>query len=345
MKYIFLTTLFPALIIFFNTACQKQENSTMTKSPDVKHIEITPIFLGTPTHEYSEFEPRNDKLLESLFEDMAKDGITTILLMGGWEETVYYPSKILKNPSDVDWYAKAFDLAEKFGMEVVLHGVPYKFNNLFTGKEWDPYEELEMEKKIYKELNELFGNRKNFWGWYIPHEAGDRTHRGDIMILLRELPSFLKKMTPNKKVAYAPWFTSKITVGENDATTPELCAANWDSMLKEIDGIDICLFQDTTAPDDEIGEWFAAVAPVFEKHGIELWCVAELFPRFQDKPGIDLFRSVSYEYLMEKMNAASPYVKKFACWEYETHLNPKSKNPGAKELSEKYREWLKSSKQ
>ncbi len=312
----------------------------MLQFSDVKPIELAPLFLGTPTPEYSGFVPRSDKYLEALFENMSKDGIKTILLMGGWEETVYYHSKILKNPSEIDWYAKAFDLAEKFGMEVVLHGVPYKFNDLFTGGKWDPKEELEMEKKIYKELNELYGNRKNFWGWYIPHEAGDRTHRGDIMILLRELPQFLKKMTPNKKVAYAPWFTSRITLGD-EATTPEQCATNWDSMLKEIDGIDICLFQDTTAPEDEIEEWFAAIAPVFKKHGIELWCVAELFPRFQDKPGIDLFRSVSFEYLMGKMKTVNPYVEKFACWEYETHLYPKSKNPGAKKLNEKYREWIK----
>ena len=304
-----------------------------------KSIKITPLFLGPPTHEYPELEPRTDKFLESLFQNMEKDGIKIVLLMGGWEETVFYPSKILNNPSKIDWYAKAFDLAEKHGMEVVLHGVPYKFNNLFTGGKWDPHEEIEVWKKICKELYKFYGNRKNFWGWYIPHEAGDRTHRGDIMVILRELPQFLKKMTPNKKVAYAPWFTSKITVGKKDATTPDQCAENWDSMLSEIDGIDIYCFQDTTAPEDEIGEWFAAIAPVFKKHGIELWCIAELFPRFQNFSETDLFQSISFEYLMKKMKAAAPYVESFGCWEYETHLSPKSSNPGAKELNKKYRLW------
>jgi hypothetical protein len=308
----------------------------MTKT---KSIKITPLFLGQPTPEYSNFKPRTDEFLEELFENMEIDGIKIILLMGGWEETVFYPSKILKNPSKIDWYSKAFDLAEKHGMEVVLHGVPYKFNNLFTGKKWDPHEELEVSKKIYKELFELYASRKNFWGWYIPQEAGDRTHRGDIMILLRELPRFLKKMTPNKKVAYAPWFTSKITVGENDATTPAQCAENWDSMLAEIEGIDICCFQDTTAPEDEIREWFSAIAPIFKKHKIKLWSIAELFPRFQDRPGIDLFQSISFEHLMKKMEAAATFVESFGCWEYETHLNPKSFNPGAKELNKAYRLW------
>jgi len=306
----------------------------------IKPIEVAPVFLGPPTHEYQKFEPITKKKLQTLFENMEKDGIKMVLLMGGWEETVFYPSKILKNPSETDWYSIAFDLAEKHEMDVVLHGVPYKFNNLFTGKEWDPHEELEMEKKIFKELFDLYGDRKNFWGWYIPQEAGDRTHRENIMVILRGLPGFLKELTPNKKVAYAPWFTSRITLGENDATTPAQCAENWDSMLNEIEGIDICCFQDTTAPEDEIGEWFAAIAPVFKKHGIELWCIAELFPRFQDRPGIDLFRSVSFEYLMKKMSAEGPYVENFGCWEYETHLNPDSSAPGAKDLNKKYRAWL-----
>ncbi len=95
----------------------------MTQFSDVKPIEITPLFLGTPTHEYSDFEPRTDEKLKTLFDDMSKDGINTVMLMGGWEETVFYPSKILKNPSKIDWYGKAFDLAEKYKMEVVNIGL------------------------------------------------------------------------------------------------------------------------------------------------------------------------------------------------------------------------------
>ena len=306
----------------------------------MKPIEISPLFLGQPTPEYSDFIPRSDDFLENLFANMKRDGFKMVLPIGGWGETAAYPSKVLKNSTKTDWYAKAFDLAEEYDMQVVLPGVSYKFNNLFiNGEKWEPREELDMLKQVFVELNERYGDRKNLWGWYIPQEAGDRTHRGDIMVILREIPRFLKKITPDKFVAYSPWFTSKITLGD-EATTPEECAANWDSMLDEIDGIDVYAFQDTTAPDDEIEKWFAAVAPVFEKHGAELWDVVELFIRFQDKPGIDLFRSVDFDYLMEKMRAASPYVKNFACWEYETHLFPEAKTPGANILNKKYRKWL-----
>lgn len=331
------------LSISIISACKNMKSISDTKTKDytkVKPIKMTPFFLGKPANEYLSFEPVTDEKIERMFKDMNKDGITMVLLAGGSGETICFPSKTLKNPSKIDWYAKAFDLAEKYDMDVMLPGVSYEYNNLFIGKEWDPNIDLEVNKKLFKELNERYGSRSNFWGWYIPHEAGDRTHRGDIMILLRELPRFLKKLTPNKKVTFAPWFTSRITLGE-DATTPAQCASNWDSMLNEIDGLDICAFQDTTAPNDEIGEWFSAVAPVFKKHGIELWSVVELFPHFQDKPGIELFRSISFPFLMEKMKAAAPYVSNYACWEYETHLNPESKFPGAKELNRKYRKWLK----
>ncbi|MEN8202829.1 MAG: hypothetical protein ABFS28_09560 [Bacteroidota bacterium] len=60
-----------------------------------------------------------------------------------------------------------------------------------------------------------------------------------------------------------------------------------------------------------------------------------------DRPGIDLFRSISPELLFEKMSTVSPYVEKFAMWEYQTHLDPDSEAPGAKELNSAYREWLK----
>ena len=43
----------------------------------------------------------------------------------------------------------------------------------------------------------------------------------------------------------------------------------------------------------------------------------------------------------EKMAAVSPYTEKFAIWEYQTHLDPDSKNPGAAELSKAYRLWVK----
>jgi len=278
--------------------------------------------------------------LEHIFDNMKADGFNTVLLLGGWGEKTYYPSKILKEPSATDWYAIAFGMAAERGMQVVLPGVAYTYNDQFTGGTWNPKLDLEVNKKVYRELNQRYGDRANFWGWYIPHETGDRTHRGDIMVILRELPRFLKELAPDKKVAHSPWFPSRITLGEAEALTPAETAAEWDAILSQIDGIDVFLFQDSTAPLDELAEYYSAIKPVFDRHGVELWAVIELFARFQDRPGIELFESITPELLFDKMDTISPYVRRFACWEYQTHLNPDSKAPGAKELNQAYKKWL-----
>ena len=196
-----------------------------------------------------------------------------------------------------------------------------------------------MNQRICAELYELYGARPNFWGWYIPHETGDRTHRGDVMHILRALPPFLKRLTPNRRVAHSPWFTSQLTVGQ-DATTPSEFAAEWDAMLHDVEGIDVLAIQDSTAPFEEIGAWFRAIAPVAEKHHIELWSVVELFPRDPKTGYPDMTRAIDFNTMKTKMQAAAPYVQNYACWEYQNYLNPHSPLRGANKLSAEYRAWF-----
>jgi len=255
-------------------------------------IEISPLLLGPPTHEYPSEGKMTEKKLSRILDNMKNDGINTVLIVGGFGEKAYYPSKVLKEPSKKDWYAITFEMARERNMQVGLSGISYTYHKQFTGGTWDPELDLEVNKKFFLELNQRYSHFSNFWGWYIPHETGDRTHRGDIMVILKNLPQFLKKLTPDKPVSFSPWFPSRITLGEAEALTPSQTAEEWDAILSQVEGIDIYAFQDSTAPLDEIIDYFAAIKPVFDKHGLELWGVIELFIRFQDRPGIDLFRSI-----------------------------------------------------
>ena len=304
-------------------------------------IHLVPLVFTLPLAEYGGIKnwaldqwPRSQ--VETLFEDMERDGVNKVLLPVCFGKEVFFPSKILTNKLNYDAYGWLFDLARKHGMQVVIPGISYTYHLQFQGKPWDATEDLEMNKKICRELFELYGDRPNFWGWYIPHETGDRTHRGDVMTILRGLPPFLKSLTPDKKVSHSPWFTSRLTLGEQ-ATTPEEFAAEWDAILSEVKDIDIFAIQDSTAPHEEIGEWFAAAAPVFQKHSVELWSDVELFPR---EPSFTMGHAVSFERVREKMEAACPYVAEFACWEYQNYLNPHSPLPGAAELSQAYRDYF-----
>jgi hypothetical protein len=316
-------------------------NSIAQKLTKESHrIEISPLFFGPPTHEYPFEEEMTEEKLSRILDNMKNDGFNTVLIVGSIGEKAYYPSKVLKDPCKIDWYNITFEMALERNMQVALSGISYTYNNQFTGGTWDPNLDLVMNKKIFTELNQRYGHYSNFWGWYIPHETGDRTHRGNIMVILKELPQFLKKLTPDKTVSFSPWFPSRITLGDAEALSPAQTAAEWDTILSEVDGIDLYLFQDSTAPLDELAEYFAAIKPVFDKHNVELGAVIELFIRFQDKPGIDLFHSISPEILFKKMQSITPYTLRFACWEYQTHLDPDSKIPGAKELNEAYNSWL-----
>ncbi len=324
------------LVVLFPTILFAEGN----EKTEINPITITPLFFGPPTHEYPFDGEMTEGELKTIFDNMKKDGIKMVLLIGGWGEKIYYPSKILKEPTKTDWYRIAFEMALERNIQVVMSGVYYTYNDQFTGKgSWNPQKDLEINKKVYTELNERYGHYSSFWGWYIPHETGDRTHRGDIMVILENLPGFLKELTPNKKVAFSPWFPSRITLGE-EGLTPQETANEWDTILNMIDGIDICFFQDSTAPLDELEKYFAAIKPVFDKHEVELSATIELFFRFQDRPGIELFKSISPELLFYKMKTISQFTERFACWEYQTHLYPNSKASGAKELNMAYRNWL-----
>ncbi|HHE73183.1 MAG TPA: DUF4434 domain-containing protein [Chloroflexi bacterium] len=311
------------------------------KHQGTQRIHCTPVVLTFPAPEYEDvarwgIEQWTAEEIERLFTEMERDGINLILPTTGTGDKVWYPSRILQPQAECDWVGRLFDLAAEHGMEVILSGIPYTYHLQFQGQAWDPQADLEMNQRICAELYELYGQRPNFWGWYIPHETGDRVHRGDVMTILRALPPFLKTLTPDRPVAHSPWFTSHLTVGQ-DATTPAEFAAEWDAMLQEIEGLDVLAIQDSTAPFDEIGDWFEAVAPVCAQHHVELWSVVELFPRDHRTGYPDMTRAISFADLRAKMAAAAPYVQDYACWEYQNYLNPHSPLQGARETSAAYR--------
>ncbi len=308
-------------------------------------ITVVPLVFTMPAPEYDVLkhwglEQWSVQEVKQLFAAMQRDGVTLVVLPSAVGNATLYPSKILPNRLDYDAYDRLFRLAQRHGMQVAMSGILYTYHRQFQGKSWDAQADLEMNKRICTELYERYGRRPNFWGWYIPHETGDRVHRGDVMTILRHLPPFLKKLTPDKKVAFSPWFTSRVTLGD-EATTPQAFAAEWDQMLQDIHGIDVFAIQDSTAPEDEIGTWFAAAAPVFRKHGAELWSVVELFSRGQDVVRTDMSRAIPFARVLKKMQAAAPYVSRFACWEYQNYLNPQSPVPGAAKLSRDYRAYFK----
>ena len=275
-------------------------------------------------------------------EALKADGLDLVVLQFAvFEQWACYPSQLRKPYYAYDFIGMLFDLAERHGVRVVLglaldSHVGY-LRNPAAG--WDAEYDLQLCKQVARELWQRYGDRPNLWGWYIPHETGDRIHRGDTLYLMRRLAPWLKEMTPAKKVTHGPWFTSYLTVGA-DATTPAQYAEEWDAILTEVQGIDIYAIQDGTAPDAEVGEWFAAAQPVFTAHGAELWSVVEAFPRDPVSMLALTDRAVTIDALLGRMRQADPYVTGFVTFEYQRYLGPLSPLAGSRELNAAYRRWL-----
>jgi hypothetical protein len=290
--------------------------------------------LGLPRLDYGPEE------WAQCFADMARDGIEMVCVqMSVLRDKACYPSQVIPNQIAYDGLGTVFELAERHGMQVILGLADVTYFRQFQDHHgwWDPKEDLQINLRVAPELNALYGHHPALWGWYIPHETGDRIHRGDVMHVLTRLPRFLKELRPDLPIAHGPWFTSRLTVGD-DATTPTQFADEWDAMLSEIEGIDVYAIQDGTAPDDEMADWYAAAAPVFAAHGAELWAVNEAFPR--EERTADVNRAVPWERLLRRMRITSGYVKQHAVFDYPHYMNPRSPVAGAAALNAGYRRWL-----
>jgi len=274
------------------------------------------------------------------FADMAHDGIEMVCVqMSVMRDRASYPSRVVPNRLPYDCLGLVFDLAARHDMQVVLGLADVTYFRQFQDNAgwWDPEVDLDVNLRVAPELNALYGDHPNLWGWYIPHETGDRVHRGDVMHILTRLPRFLKEMRPDLPVAHGPWFTSRLTLGDA-ATTPAQFADEWDAMLRQIEGIDVYAIQDGTAPDDEMADWYAAAAPVFAAHGAELWAVNEAFPRGEGTA--DVNHAITWEHLAQRIRITDRYVKRHAVFDYPHYMNPRSPVAGAAELNAGYRRWL-----
>ena len=287
--------------------------------------------------------PRLDygpKEWDRCFADMAQDGLEMVCVqMAVLRDRAAYPSRVVPQQLPYDALGMVFELAQRHGLQVVLGLADVTYFRQFQDGAgwWDPEEDLRVNLRVAPELNQRYGDHPALWGWYIPHEAGDRVHRGDVMQILTRLPRFLKEMRPDLPVAHGPWFTSRLTLGD-DATTPAQFADEWDAMLREIEGIDVYAIQDGTAPDDEMADWYAAAAPVFAGHGARLWAVNEAFPR--EERTADVHRAVTWERLARRLAITEAFVERHAVFDYPHYMSPRSPVAGAAALNAAYRRWL-----
>ncbi len=282
---------------------------------------IDEITFDIPSNNYSLEQWRLD------LDYMQSVGINTLVFIrGGYEGRTLFPSSNFICYRQEDLVDFIFQEAEKRGMKVFL-GL-YISNVTWNDGDWQT--EVKLNRIFIKEAIEKYGHYKSFVGWYIPHEVP--TNIFNIAPLVKALASLCKEKTPDKLVMLSPYFPSMKTAG--GPFTPERFFEEWDWIFSTFEGlVDICAYQDGSAPLSYAIGYFKAAKALCEKHKIHLWANAETFERDVRT----LYFPIPFEQLRYKLDLIGPYVEDTITFEFSHFMSPQSLFPSAHNLFELYK--------
>lgn len=287
---------------------------------------ITGTFIDEITYDIPSSNWNFDKWRSDLdhMQDVGMD--TLVLIRGGFAEKLLYPSAKLPNINREDLLGFFLDEAGKRGMDV--------FVGLYTSDlDWgggDAATEIRKNRIFVHEVMERYGDRPAFRGWYIPHEVGeDRLNITEVMAGLSKL---CKEAAPDKLVLISPYFKSAV-IDEKHPMSPEEAYDEWDSIFSRCaELIDICAFQDGTAPILQMESYLEMARRLCTKYHMRHWSNVELFER---DPRC-VYYPIPFDTLRTKLSKSAPYIEKAICFEFSHFLSPQSIYPSARNLHELY---------
>lgn len=284
---------------------------------------IDDITYDIPSSNWSYDEWKND------LDNMQKIGIDTVIFIrGGLENKTIFPSKVF-NTEDTDDFA-GFILEETAKRDMKVF-----FGLYISNIDWnkgDAQGEIVKNTAFVDEIWERYGHYPSFEGWYIPQECNcDELNFGDILLGLSRI---CKEKAPDKQVLISPFFKTHITTLEGQTPlSPEETYEVWDKLFtyggKDID---ICAFQDGTAPLSQMTEYYMAIKKVCDKHNIKTWVNTETFERDVRC----MYYPIPFTELKRKLNKHTAYAEKIITFEFSHFLSPQSIYPSARNLNNLY---------
>ncbi|MFA6769293.1 MAG: DUF4434 domain-containing protein [Parabacteroides sp.] len=257
-----------------------------------------------------------------------------------------YNSKIIPKFSGKPMHCPPTDLVDLFLELAEKHGMEFFFGtyHCHSGncRNWNDPEifrnEAKVNVEIISEVQELYGHRKAFKGWYLTHEIC-ANNSGTIDFFI-EQAQHAKKISNNKPTLISPYFAGiKAHGGPGfDPTyrplTIEEHTADWDKIFSQLSGsLDFVAFQDGHVNYDELASYHKATRILAERYGIECWSNIESFDR--DMP-IN-FLPIKWEKLLWKMEAAQDAgIKEGITFEFSHFMSPNSMYQSAKGLYDRY---------
>jgi len=319
-------------------ACAKMEDQTITEETPVEVVSsktrslrhISGTWMGI-THwcdkeaKYwqKDIKRLNDKQWHEVVRGMDEIGMKIIVVQEvfrnqeyvgkhkiekeGYKGKAYYSSKL---------YPEKMEMAATAPIEAILIEADKTDSCVFLGVglyAWFDFTEgsLEWHKKVAKELWELYGHHKSFYGWYVSEEihgnlGTDDSRRQEIVAFFREFKKYVSQFAPDKPIMLAP-NCHDILGGYK----------YWPELLKNIDVL--CPFAFHRMPaGDMTGQEAANLMQKFcDDAGSHLWLDMEVF-LFED--GASLYPRPINQIVSDMTKFTN--FEKILCYQYPGLMNP-----------------------
>ena len=281
---------------------------------------IDEITYDIPSSNWSRSQWRRD------LDNMKRVGIDTLVFIrGGFYGKSIYPSRVLGTESTDDFAGFILTEAEKRRMKV--------FMGLYISTiDWsggDAASEIAINKRFIDEVYSRYSGIPSLAGWYIPQEASrDELNITEVM---KGLSYTCKAKDDKMPVLISPYFNTHVTGGD---FTVAQHAEEWHSIFSRCaQQIDICAFQDGSAPIETMRDYFRKTKELCDEFGMAHWVNTETFERDVRR----MYYPIPFPLLREKLTQHEEYAEKIITFEFSHFLSPQSIYPSARNLNRLYR--------
>lgn len=271
----------------------------------------------------------------------------TFLIRAANNKFMTYPSQVIPARCKGVWHRPPMDLmdlflelCEKHDIEFYAGTMHSQPGNCVNWTEEMFKTEAAFNEELIAEINERYGHRRAFAGWYLTHEVCSNVP--GVIELFKRQGSFAKKISGNKPTMISPYFAGvNVKAASCDENAVELSHAeheeHWRKIFSEIKGsVDYVAFQDGTAGYDELPGYLQATRRAAKDYGITCWSNIESFDR--DMP--IRFLPIKWEKFLWKMEAAEEAgIAEGITFEFSHFFSPNSMYQSAHGLYDRYCEY------
>lgn len=289
---------------------------------------ITGTFIDEITYDIPSSNWSDKQWCDEL-DNMLDIGIDTLIFIrGGLKDKTIFPSKTFGTEYRDDFAKLIFEEAQKRNM-----GIYFGLYN--TTIDWscgNVEQEVRVNDKFMDEVLERYGHFDNFKGWYMSQECDlDRLNFKDMM---RDMPRLCKSKSPDKELLISPFFNSPITAREPFSLSR--LREEWEMLFDRGNGnIDICAFQDGTAPLEQMEDYFGLINELCKQRDIRHWVNVETFERDVRR----MYYPIPFSELKPKLEKHKKYAEKMITFEFSHFMSPQSIYPSARNLNALYKDY------